>query len=71
LSTEAKESAYFSALSYLKDNALIVVKDTNFANLNKYTQKLKKSSFGPRCAMTVFALKEQLSVEATSLAPFV
>jgi hypothetical protein len=42
---EAKESACLTALTYLKDAGLIVVHDTNFADMVKYKRKFEEEHF--------------------------
>jgi hypothetical protein len=58
-STEAKESACLAALSYLKDSGLIIVNDTNYADLQKCKRKLEAEQFwSSLCYERAFALKE-------------
>jgi hypothetical protein len=69
-STEAKKSACLAALSYLKDSGLIIVNDTNYADLQNCKHKLKAEQFWSSvCYERAFALKEQLAAKGSFHVP--
>jgi hypothetical protein len=69
-STEAKESACLAALSYLKDSGLIIVNDTNYADLKKCKRKLEEEQFWSSVLYErAFALKEQLAAKGSFHVP--
>jgi hypothetical protein len=69
--SEAKESACLAALTYLKKEDLIVIHDTNFADMKRYKRRFEEERFwASELYDRAFSLKEELSAKASvPLAP--
>jgi hypothetical protein len=69
--SEAKESACLTALTYLKEEGLIVIHDTNFVDMKRYKRRFEEERFwASELYDRAFSLKEELSAKASMpLAP--
>jgi hypothetical protein len=66
----AKESACLAALTYLKNEGLIVVHDTNFIELKETKKKLQAEKFwSDELYDRVISLREQLGTKVTTSIP--